>query len=182
MTAPSDRDDSSFRQEMASRHMASEDIDTANQAATASSSRSLCGGGEKLQRHRSYHCSSASSKNSSRLKRFEDKTTSHHRRATSVRVRPTHLVEEDDPSYLSRLLASKLPALKRKPTTWRQIIGNFNTFKCVHPAVSVIPVFSWFLRNSYAFICLGCLGWLSRRCRLAYANWAKLVRLAAYET
>ena len=49
-------------------------------------------GGDRLQRHRSLHSpSKAQSKNARRA--LENNNRNHHRRATSVRVRPTYLLE-----------------------------------------------------------------------------------------
>ena len=48
-----------------------------------------------LQRHRSYHSQSKSQRK--RLDRFQDQQ-SHHRRATSVRVRPTYIEADEDPN------------------------------------------------------------------------------------
>ena len=46
--------------------------------------------GERLQRHRSLH-SKAQSKNTRRV--LDNNNSPHHRRATSVRVRPTYILE-----------------------------------------------------------------------------------------
>ena len=52
----------------------------------------------RLQRHRSYH-SQSKSQRSKRLDRFQEAGQQpHHRRATSVRVRPTYIEADEDPN------------------------------------------------------------------------------------
>ena len=57
-------------------------------------------GGDRLQRHRSLHSPKVQSRNGNRSQKFDNnnKSSNHHRRATSVRVRPTYLLEDEDPS------------------------------------------------------------------------------------
>ena len=57
-------------------------------------------GGDRLQRHRSLHSPKVQSRNGNRSQKFDNnnKSSNQHRRATSVRVRPTYLLEDEDPS------------------------------------------------------------------------------------
>lgn len=57
------------------------------------------GVGDRLQRHRSLHSPKVQSRNSRQKFENNNKSTSshNHRRATSVRVRPTYLLEDEDP-------------------------------------------------------------------------------------
>ena len=67
-----------------------------NSAASASSSAAGASSDTtRLQRHRSYHSQSKSQRK--RLDRFQDQQP-HHRRATSVRVRPTYIEADEDPN------------------------------------------------------------------------------------
>ena len=52
---------------------------------------------ERLQRHRSYHLSSSAQSKSHR-RRFDNTQDYQHRRATSVRVRPTYIEADEDPN------------------------------------------------------------------------------------
>ena len=56
------------------------------------------GGVDRLQRHRSLHSPKVQSRNIRQKFDNNNKSTSSHRRATSVRVRPTYLLEDEDPS------------------------------------------------------------------------------------
>ena len=74
-------------------------VDTGNKAGVTTASDAAAA--ERLQRHRSYHFSTTSQSRNHRHNkgRFEAaKNQSSHRRATSVRVRPTFVEEEDDPN------------------------------------------------------------------------------------
>ena len=74
-------------------------VDTGNKTGVTTASDAAAA--ERLQRHRSYHFSTTSQSRNHRHNkgRFEAaKNQSSHRRATSVRVRPTFVEEEDDPN------------------------------------------------------------------------------------